>query len=123
MPLLRRRLLSLTLILAIAFLLLVSLAISASLAAFGTLINGRYPMTQMFWHSIDFTVSWAVITVLFAMIYKILPDTDVLWSDVWSGAAAASIFFTLGKFLVGLYIGTSAITSTYGAAGSFVYCS
>jgi membrane protein len=118
--LLRQRLMSLALILGIAFLLLVSLVVSAIIAALGTFVSGHVPATEWFWHGSDFIVSCAVVTVLFAMIFKILPDTSVRWNDVWIGATATSILFTLGKFLMGLYIGKSAITSAYGAAGSFV---
>jgi len=117
--LLFQRVASLTLVLAVAFLLLVSLVISATLAAVGTFLSGRYPLNELGWQGIDFFLSWGVITILFAMIYKILPETAIHWRDVWIGAAATSLLFVLGKFLVGLYIGKSAITSAYGAAGSF----
>jgi len=120
MTLLRQRLLSLALLIGIAFLLLVSLVFSAGISAVDTLLSGRYPISELFWHSTDILFSWLLITVLFAMIYKILPDTFIRWNDVWIGAAVASLLFTLGKFLVGLYIGKSAITLDYGTAASFV---
>jgi hypothetical protein len=72
------------------------------------------------WQILNSVVSFGVITLLFAMIYKILPDVKVAWSDVWIGAAATAALFTLGKFLIGLYLGQSGISSTYGAAGSLV---
>lgn len=115
-----QRLISFALILCIAFLLLVSLVVSAMLSMVGTFLSGRLPGSSFFWQSADFILSWAVITMLFAIIYKILPDTSVHWRDVWMGSAVASVLFTLGKFFVGLYIGRSALASTYGAAGSFV---
>jgi membrane protein len=120
LPILTHRLLSLALILGIAFLLLVSLIISALFAAIGTFLSGRYPVNPLFWQGMDIAVSWCVITLLFAQIYKILPDALIRWNDVWIGAATASILFTVGKFLVGVYIVKSAMASTYGAAGSFV---
>jgi len=67
----------------------------------------------------DFVVSLGVITFLFAMIYKFLPDVKIAWRDVWVGALVTGVLFTLGKFLIGLYLGSSAVGSAYGAAGSF----
>jgi membrane protein len=69
---------------------------------------------------LNFVISFGVITLLFAMIYQILPDAEIAWSDVWIGAAVTSLLFTLGKFLIGLYLGNSSAGSAYGAAGSLV---
>jgi len=69
---------------------------------------------------VDFAISFGVVTLLFALIYKLLPDVDLAWNDVWIGAAITSVLFTIGKSLIGIYLGGSGIASTYGAAGSFV---
>ena len=70
--------------------------------------------------SLTFVVSFALITLLFAMIYKVLPDVEIAWRDVWIGAAVTALLFTIGKFLIGLYLANSTVASTYGAAGSLV---
>ena len=114
------RLLSFGMVLAIGFLLLVSLALSAGLAALGELMESRLPGGEALWLGINFAISFGFITLLFAMIYKILPDIDLEWRDVWIGAGITALFFTLGKILIGLYLGHSTIVSTYGAAGSIV---
>lgn len=69
---------------------------------------------------VNFAISFAVVTLLFALIFKILPDVDIQWRDVWVGAAFTALLFTIGKLLIGLYLGNSGVTSTYGAAGSLV---
>ena len=71
------------------------------------------------WQTANFVVSFGVVTVLFAMIYKVLPDIKIAWRDVWLGAGVTAVLFNIGKFLIGLYIGKSSIASSYGAAGSF----
>lgn len=110
----RTRFLSFTIVLGIAFLLLVSLVISAALSALGSLTAEAWPG----WQVVNFVVAFTVVTVLFAMILKLLPDTPVEWRDVWFGAAITAALFNIGKLLIGLYIGKSAIASSYGAAGS-----
>src|ERR1035441_989131 len=115
---LKQRLASLALVAGIAFLLLVSLVISAGLSAVGTLISHHLIAKEALWHGTDFTLSCFVITALFAMIFKTLPEVFIRWNDVWMGAAVTAVLFTTGKFLMGLYLGKGALTSTYGAAGS-----
>ena len=115
---LRTRFLSFAMVLAIGFLLLVSLVVSAVLAAVGAWFAHLLPGWSVLWQVVNFGVSFAVITVLFALMYKILPDTHVAWKDVWLGAAVTSLFFTLGKLGIGLYLGRSSVASSYGAAGS-----
>jgi membrane protein len=111
------RFLSLTMVLGTAFLLLVSLLISAAIAAMaGVLGLGQ---ASAIGHIINIVVSLIVITLLFAMIYRFLPDAKVAWKDVWLGAAITALLFVIGKFLLGLDLGHSAVGSTYGAAGSF----
>nr|WP_295832756.1 YihY/virulence factor BrkB family protein [uncultured Azospirillum sp.] len=118
--LVRVRLKALALIGAIGFLLIVSLVVSAALAAAGRWAAGYLPaMPSLLW-LVDMVTSWAVLTGLFAMIYRILPDTYIRWTDVWLGAAANAFLFAVGKFLIGFYIATSGVVSVYGAAGSFV---
>ena len=94
--------------------------LSAGLAAIGHkleyLLPGPEPLIQV----INFLVSFGVITVLFAMIYKMLPDVSIQWSDVWIGAGMTSLLFTIGKFLIGLYLGKSDVGVVYGAAGSLI---
>jgi membrane protein len=114
------RLLSFAMVQCIAFLLLVSLVVNAGLAALSSLIQGWVPEMAMLLLVAGFLVSLLVVTVLFAAIFKILPDARIAWRDVWVGALATALLFTLGKFLIGLYLGRSSVASIYGAAGSLV---
>jgi membrane protein len=114
------RFLSFAALLGTAFLLLVSLVLSAALAAFGKWFGGWLPAPEFVLQVLEFLVSFAVITGLFAMIFKVLPDARVAWSDVWVGAALTALLFTFGKFAIGLYLGKSDVGSAYGAAGSLV---
>lgn len=108
-------------ILIIGFLLLVSLVLTSLLSALSGWMMGFLPefMRAVFF-LLDFTISFAMITVLFAMIYKMLPDAEIRWRTVWTGAAVTTLLFLLGKFLLGLYFGYANPASTYGAAGSLV---
>jgi membrane protein len=112
----RTRLLSLGLVLAVGFLLLVSLVFSAMFAALGK-YWGSHDMTNLL-ETLNVLLSFVLVTILFAMIYKVLPNFRIAWRDVWIGAAVTSALFTIGKFLIGLYLGNSGIASTFGAAGS-----
>jgi membrane protein len=116
----RTRVFSFGVVLGIGFLLLISLVISALLTAFGHVLNGRMPGASVLLQVLNFVVSVGVITLLFALIYKLLPDANVLWRDVWFGAAVTALLFTVGKFLIGLYLGKSSAASAFGAAGSVV---
>jgi len=118
--LLRTRLLSFGMVLAIGFLLLVSLIVSAALAAWGKYWGGLFAGMEVVLHATNFVLSLVVISVLFALMYKILPSVKIAWRHAWLGAALASVLFTLGKLLIGLYIGKSSIASSYGAAGALV---
>jgi membrane protein len=115
----RKRLLSFGLILSLGFLLLVSLALSAALSLLARLW-GPQDATQAVLESINFLISFALVTVLFAMIYKILPSVRIAWRDVIIGAVITALLFNVGKFMIGLYLGNSAIASSYGAAGSVI---
>ncbi|MEY2409974.1 MAG: rane protein [Verrucomicrobiota bacterium] len=114
------RMLSFAMILSIGFLLLVSLVVSAALAAFGDSLSGWIPSVKMFWHFLDVILSFAVITLLFALIFKTLPDVHIPWRDAWAGAAVSSVLFNLGKLGLSFYLGRTSVVSNYGAAGSLV---
>ena len=113
-----RRLLSFTMVLGIGFLLLASLVISAAVSAFGEYVGNRWLLADFWLGLINFIISFFVITFLFAMIFKFLPEIKIAWKDVWLGAAVTSALFSLGKFLIGLYLGRSQVGNTFGAAGS-----
>ena len=116
----RERLFSFGMVLAVGFLLLVSLMVSAALAAMGKFFGGILPIPEVVAHAITFLVSVAGISVLFALIFKYVPDTKIPWREVWLGAIATAVLFTIGKSLIGLYLGKAAVGSAYGAAGSLV---
>ena len=118
--LLRTRLLSFGLVLGIGFLLLVSLVFSAGLAALGTWSAGVLSDWAWLMQLLNLLASLAIETGLFAMIYKIMPRARIAWHDVWIGAAVTAVLFEIGKFLIGLYLGKSGVTSGFGAAGSLV---
>ena len=112
------RLLSFTMVLGVGFLLLASLVISAALSALGQFVSATLPLANLWLQLINFFSSFLVITLLFAMIFKFLPEAEIAWKDVWLGAAVTSALFTLGKFVIGLYLGRSRVGSIFGAAGS-----
>jgi membrane protein len=118
LAILRDRLLSLGMVLVVGFLLLVSLVVSAGLAAVGNFMAGLLPDSELLLQVLNFVLSFAVITVLFALMFKYLPDAKIAWGDVWIGAAITALLFTIGKVLIGLYLGNASVTSSYGAAGS-----
>ena len=113
-----QRLISFGLVVAIGFLLMVSLAVSAGLAAFSGWLNARVPGMAAVWMGVNLVLSIGVTTVLFALLYKVLPDVHLDWPDVWIGAVITAVLFAIGKTLIGLYIGQSSTASSYGAAGS-----
>ena len=117
---LRSRFLSFGMVLGIGFLLLVSLMLSAALSAVAGYLQGMVNIPAAVFHVFDFVVSLLVIAGLMAMIFKLLPDVKITWSDVWIGGILTAILFTIGKFLIGFYIGKSVNMSAYGAAGSVV---
>jgi len=118
--LVRDRMLSFGMVLGVGFLLLVSLIVSAALSAFGRWSQSWLAGPEGMMQAINFLVSFALITGLFAMIYKILPRAPIAWRDVWIGSAFTALLFTIGKFAIGLYIGRSHLSAAYGAAGSLV---
>jgi membrane protein len=117
---LRARLLSLGFILGLGFLLSVSLVISAGLAALGGWMTGMLPGAELLLQILNSIVSLGVAVVLFAMIFKLMPQAAVGWRDVWVGAIVTAVLFEIGKALIGLYIGKSSVTSSFAAAGSLV---
>lgn len=116
----RTRLLSFGLALGVGFLLLVSLLVSAGLAALGTYFDGLLPMPALVMELINFAVSFAGISLLFALLFKYVPDVHIPWGDVATGAIATALLFSVGKSLIGLYLGKAAVGSAYGAAGSLI---
>ena len=114
------RLLSLSMVLVIGFFLVVSLVASAALSALGTFLGNVIPGPEIIMEVVNFIISFVVISVLFAIMFKYLPDAKIAWRDVVVGAVATALLFTIGKTLIGLYLGNSSTTSTYGAAGSLV---
>ncbi len=118
--LIRTRILSFGMILGIAFLLMVSLVLGAATAALGKWWGGVFGSWEVLAHAVNVVFSFAVTTAVFAMIYKIMPRVKVRWHDVWLGAAVTALLFTIGRFLISIYIGKSGIASGFGAAGSLV---
>jgi membrane protein len=114
------RFLSFVAVLGTGFLLLVSLVLSSALAAMGKWFSGQLPLPEAVLELMNVALSFVVVTGLFALIFKVLPDAKVAWRDVWVGAALTSVLFTVGKFALGLYLGKSNVASGYGAAGSLV---
>jgi membrane protein len=118
--LLRARAASLGLVATLGFLLVVSLAASAAITAFGRQLDAVLPFGQFVMQALNFVLSFVLISVLFAAVYKILPDRRLAWRDVIMGAGVTAFLFIVGKSLIGWYIGSSNVASTYGAAGSLI---
>jgi membrane protein len=115
-----QRLVSFGLVVGVGFIMLVSLLVNAALAGLNRYLGDVFPALTAFWDATNVLVSLGVQTLLFAMVYKVLPDVRLGWRDVWVGALVTAGFFTIGKQLIGLYLGTSSVASSYGAAGSVV---
>jgi membrane protein len=118
--LIKYRFFSFAMVLAIGFLLLVSLLLSAGIAAAGKFLDNSLPVPEALLQLGNGLFSLVSITVLFALIYKLVPDVRIEWQDVWIGAAVTALLFSVGKFLIGFYLGKASLASTYGAAGSLV---
>jgi len=118
--LLRSRLLSFGVVLGLVFLLLVSLVVSAVIAAFSKWSHGWFNGWEALLQVVNFCISFVITTTLFAMIYKFMPRARIAWEDVWVGAAVTGLLFEIGKLLIGLYLGTTGVASSFGAAGSLV---
>lgn len=120
MGFIRHRLLSLAMVFGIGFLLLVSLVISAGLSAAGKWMADSLPGGDGLWHALNFLISFALIALLFTLMFKYLPDVKIAWRDVWLGGVVTALLFTLGKFALGMYLGRSSVSGAYGAAGSLI---
>ncbi|HVT59380.1 MAG TPA: YihY/virulence factor BrkB family protein [Thermoanaerobaculia bacterium] len=116
----RKRMLSFAIILGMGFLLVVSLVLSAGLHALGSFLEARLAIPVALLHFADILISFGLVTLLFALIYRLLPDVELHWHDVVQGAVVTSLLFAIGKALIGLYLGRTGIASAYGAAGSLV---
>jgi membrane protein len=112
------RFLSFMMVLGTGVLLLASVALSAAFAALGEYLSGLLPIPEGALHALNFIVTLSLITVSFALIFKVVPDAKVAWRDVWIGAAITALLFTIGTLLIGLYLGKSTVASTFGAAAS-----
>lgn len=120
MGFIKTRLVSFALVLGIGFLLLVSLIIDTGLTAIGSYLEANFSGATVILRFLNSLVSFAVATLLFAMMFKLLPAVDIQWSDVWTGSLVTALLFTLGKFLIGYYLGKSNVASSYGAAASII---
>ena len=120
MGMLKERLFSFGMVLSVGFLLLVSLIISAALAFLGKFFSGLIPLPEFVFQIVNFAVSFAIITLLFALLFKFVPARHIPWRDVAVGAVGTALLFTVGKLLLGLYLGKASVGSAYGAAGSLV---
>jgi membrane protein len=117
---LRDRLLSFGFTLVVGFLLLVSLVLTAAIALVADWMGGLMPGSETLAQLLNFVLSLALITLLFGMMFKFLPDAKIAWRDVWIGAFLTALLFTVGKFALGIYLGKSSVASSYGAAGSLI---
>ena len=113
------RFFSFTMVLGVGFLLLVSLVVSAALAAVGSYLSHAVPLAPV-WQLLNLVISLGVTALIFALMFKVIPDVKIAWRDVALGAAVTAVLFSLGRLLLGLYIGRSSVSSAYGAAGSLV---
>ncbi len=118
--LIKARFLSFSLVLVLAFLLLISLVISAALAVLEKYVSGIWSNSVWLLSALSSVVTFSAIASLFAVIYKMLPEAPLSWRDVWIGAVFTALFFSLGKYLIGLYLGNSGVASSFGAAGSLI---
>jgi membrane protein len=117
---LKNRFFSFTMVLGVGFLLLVSMVISTVLSALSNTFGGPPESQTIIWQALNFVISFGVTTLLFALIYKVIPDVKIAWGDVWIGALVTAALFTLGRFLIASYLATESTASSYGAAGALV---
>jgi membrane protein len=117
---LKERFLSFTLVCGVAFLLLVSLVVTAFLSGMNSRVAGWLPEMKWLAVVVSFTLNFALTAALFAMMFKWLPEVKLAWRDVWIGATLTAALFSIGRYLIGVYLGQAAFGSTYGAAGAFV---
>lgn len=120
MGMIRKRFFSFAMVLGVGFLLLVSLVVTTLLSALGTTLLGLFPGREQIIQVVNWVISFLIITILFALTYKYVPDAKIAWKDVWLGAAVTSLLFTLGKMAIGIYLGHSSFSTTFGAAASVI---
>jgi membrane protein len=120
MTFIKQRILSFALVLSVGFLLMVSLVISAVLGALHKYLDERIASAAFFWNGLDLVISFALATVLIAMLFKYLPDAEIEWRDTWLGAVITAGLFIVGKQIIGLYLGQTSVASSFGAAASVV---
>ncbi|CAN5446029.1 N/A [soil metagenome] len=120
MYMVKTRLFSMAIVASLGFLLMVSLGVSTALAAFGNYFQTLAPSMEFLLHMLNFVVAVGVTTVLFAAIFKYLPDVVIRWRDVWIGALVTAVLFNVGQIGLGIYLGNSSTATAYGAAGSFM---
>lgn len=118
--LVRDRIFSFGMVMSVAFVLLVSLVVTAVLTAVGSTVSASLPGGPVLWKVVDFAVGLAANTAIFAAIFKVVPDAEVRWRDVWIGALFTAVLFTIGRMLIGIYLGHSSVGADYGGAGSLV---
>lgn len=130
LALLRRRAIALAFVFGSGLLLLLALVLSAGVSVLGKYVSFLLPMPEAAMYALNFSLVFAVTTLLFALVYKYLPDARIAWRDVWTGAGVTAILLTLGNLVVGIYLGKSDLTTAFGAAGSLIlvlvwafYCS
>lgn len=116
----RHRAVALAFVLGFGLLLVLQLILGAVVAGLGKYMSSRLPLPEPALHALDFGISFSVLTLFFAMIYKYLPDTRIAWGDVWTGAGATSLLLTLGNLVLGIYLGKSNLMTAFGAAGSLI---
>ena len=119
-PYLRQKLIAFAVVVAVGFLLVVSLAVTAAIAAVQEFFGQWLPMPAVLLQLFNFVVSFGIVTFLFAFLFRFLPDRTIAWRRVWVGAAVTALLFTVGKLLIGLYLGRASVGSAYGAAGSLI---
>jgi membrane protein len=120
MTFLKKRLLSFSMVLVVGFLLLVSMLLTTVLQAFSSAVGELLPLSPVVWQGASAVVSFVVVALLFASIFKILPDVETRWADVWLGALVTAALFAVGKFVIGFYLGREETASAYGAASALV---
>jgi len=118
--LIKDRFFSFTMVLGVAFLLLVSLVLTTALSAVGHVVAPASGALAALWQVVNFVASFGLVAVLFALIFKIIPDVRIAWKNVWTGALFTAFLFTVGKLVLGIYLGRASVASPYGAAGSIV---
>lgn len=117
---LKERFLSIATVIVIGFLLLVALIVDTAISAAGDYMEHRLPGGEGLWHVVELAVSTAMITALFALVFRYMPDVRIPWRDVWAGAVVTAVLFSIGKFALGLYLGKKATESTHSAAGALI---